>query len=170
MTKIRTTMKRLLPLATNDTIMKGFFEKARVLVHDEYRFKGTDVRPEGDVVYWHCINAGKTLPERIAIIAYLYATTVAVHDPEELTTKFWHYSAILERERRGEFERFRTNFARVTKGYCRNKSCLMEGMYKSVDPNGWSGTLYGAGFHMHPRTPAEFERCGIRVHRESGPL
>ena len=170
MTKMRTTMKRLLSLATNDTIMKGLFEKARILVHDEYRFKGTDVCPEGDAVYWHSINHGRNLPERIAIIAYLYATTVAVHDPEELTTKFWHYSAISERERSGEFERFRTNFVRVAKAYCRNNPCLVEGMYKSVDPDGWSGTIYGAAFFMYPRKPESFSRGGIWVHRESGPL
>ena len=163
-------MKRLLPLVNDETTMKGLFEKARIVVHDEYRFKGTDVRPDGDAVYWHCINYGKNLPERVAIIAYLYATTMATHDPEELTTTFWHCPAITFKGRRKEFGRFRANFARVAKGYCRNKSCLVEGIYKSVDPDGWSGTMYGAGFHMHPRKPAKFEWCGIRVHRESGPL
>ena len=135
MTKIRAKIKALRGL---DLTELYFVVQARACEY--YKIHDENISPYGDEQYRELINATKSLPERLAMIAYLYATTA---DIQSVLWDDWEFvrkavkpgrqsNPTAERLADEEFNRFAMNFKTLTKAHLRKRGCVLKGIAEHV--------------------------------------
>ena len=164
MTKMRVKIKTLRGLD-----LSSLYKKVQGIAHEWYKVHDEDVHPYGDEMYRDLIMATKPLPERLAMIAYLYATTADVQnvlwDDHEFVRKAvkpgghpMPTDEILEEE---EFNRFVSNFKTLTKAYLKKKACVLTGIVEYVYLCG-DYEMFNALYPVTPRQPHVFASMGVQ--------
>lgn len=164
MTKIRKKIKALRGL---DLTSLYFVVQARACKY--YEIHDENAHPYGDEQYRELITAATPLPERLAMIAYLYATTADVQD---ILWDDWEFvrksvkpgrqsNPTAERLANEEFDRFSTNFKVLSKAYLRKRGCVLRGIVEYLHPCG-EYEMFDATYFVDPRQPHVFANAGVQ--------
>ena len=164
MTKMRLKMKAMRGL---DLTKWYFVVQARACEY--YKIHDENVRPYGDEQYRELIMTTKSLPERLAMIAYLYATTAAMQsvlcDDQDFVRKAVkpgiQPNPTAERLADEEFDRFARNFKTLTKAYLKKRACVLKGVVEYVYLCG-DYEMFDAIYLVGPRHPHVIS--SMRVH------
>ena len=155
MTKMRTKIKALRGL---DLTRWYFVVQARACEY--YKIHDENVSPYGDEQYRELIIGAKSLPERLAMIAYLYATTADMQsvlwDDQEFVRKAVkpgkQPNPTAERLADEEFSRFAVNFKTLTKAYLKKRGCVLKGIAEHVYLCG-DYEMFDATYPVDPKHP-----------------
>ena len=164
MTKMRSKIKALRGLD-----LTSLYLKVQGIAHEWYKVHDEDVHRYGDEMYRDLIMAAKPLPERLAMIAYLYATTADVQsvlwDDHEFVRKAvkpgGHPMPTDEILAEEEFNRFSSNFKTLAKAYLKKKACVLTGIVEYVYLCG-DYEMFNALYPVTPRQPHVFASMGVQ--------
>ena len=164
MTKMRLKIKALRGL---DLTKLYFIVQARACEY--YKIHDENVCPYGDTQYRELIMAEKSLPERLGMIAYLYATTVDAQSVlwddrdfvRKAVTSGKQSNPTAERLAGEEFDRFATNFKTLTKAYLRKRGCVLKGIVEYIYLCG-DYEMFDALYPVDPQQPHVFASFGVQ--------